>query len=63
MIIAIDKYNPDAIRDKGMILLKRGKAIEALEMLNLYLELDPEAADADAVLDIIRQVRTESNKI
>jgi regulator of sirC expression with transglutaminase-like and TPR domain len=63
MIIAIDKYNPDAIRDKGMILLKRGKSIEALEMLNLYLELDPEAGDADAVLDIIRQVRTELNKI
>jgi regulator of sirC expression with transglutaminase-like and TPR domain len=63
MIIAIDKYNPDAIRDKGMILLKRGKSIEALEMLNLYLELDPEAGDADAVLDIIRQVRTELNKM
>jgi hypothetical protein len=32
-------------------------------MLNLYLELDPEAGDADAVLDIIRQVRTELNKM
>jgi hypothetical protein len=31
-------------------------------MLNSYLELDPEAADADAVLDIIRQIRSESNK-
>jgi hypothetical protein len=30
-------------------------------MLNLYLELDPEASDADAVLDIIRQTR-ELNK-
>lgn len=62
MIISIDQHNPDAIRDGGMISLKRGKPSEALEMLNSYLELDPEAADADAVLDIIRQIRSESNK-
>ena len=61
MIIALDQYNPDAIRDKGMILLKREKYTEALEMLNFYLELDPEAQDADAVLDIIRQLRTDRN--
>lgn len=58
MIIAIDQYNPDAIRDKGMIFLKRGKSIKALEMLNWYLELDPEAEDADAVLDVIKQIRS-----
>jgi regulator of sirC expression with transglutaminase-like and TPR domain len=58
MIISIDQRNPDAMRDKGMILLKRGKSNEALEMLNLYLELDPEAEDADAVLEIIRQIRS-----
>jgi regulator of sirC expression with transglutaminase-like and TPR domain len=58
MILSIDRRNPDAMRDKGMILLKRGKSNEALAMLNLYLELDPEAEDADAVLEIIRQIRT-----
>jgi hypothetical protein len=41
-----------------MILLKRGKSTEAVKMLNLYLELDPEAEDADDVLDIIRHNRT-----
>jgi hypothetical protein len=30
-------------------------------MLNLYLELDPEAQDADAILDIIRQLRADRN--
>jgi hypothetical protein len=45
-----------------MILLKREKLTEALEMLNLYLELDPEAQDADAVLDIIRQLRADRNE-
>jgi regulator of sirC expression with transglutaminase-like and TPR domain len=58
MIISIDQQNPEAMRDKGMILLKRGKSNEALKMLNLYLELDPEAEDADDVLDIIRHNRT-----
>jgi regulator of sirC expression with transglutaminase-like and TPR domain len=62
MIISIDQHNPDAIRDRGMILLERGKPTDALEMLNSYLELDPEAADADAVLDTIRQIRSESTK-
>jgi regulator of sirC expression with transglutaminase-like and TPR domain len=62
MIIAIEPLNPDAIRDKGMILLKRNNPLNALEMLKVYLELDPEAEDADAVLDIIRQVREQINK-
>jgi regulator of sirC expression with transglutaminase-like and TPR domain len=62
MIIAIESHNPVAVRDKGMILLKRKRHLEALEILNKYLELDPEAEDADAVLDIIRQVRVEINK-
>ena len=59
MIIALDNYNPDAIRDKGMILLKRKNPTEALKMLNFYLELDPEAEDADTILDIIRRIRTD----
>lgn len=62
MIICMDQNNPDAIRDKGMILLKKGKHIEALRMLSLYLEIDPEAIDVDAVLDIIRKIRSEMNR-
>jgi regulator of sirC expression with transglutaminase-like and TPR domain len=62
MIMCMDQYNPDAIRDRGMILLKRGKPTEAIKMLTSYLEIDPEATDADAVLDIIRQIRSETNR-
>jgi regulator of sirC expression with transglutaminase-like and TPR domain len=62
MIICMDQYNPDAIRDKGMILLKKGSPTDALRMLSLYLEIDPEAIDVDVVLDIIRKIRLESNK-
>jgi regulator of sirC expression with transglutaminase-like and TPR domain len=58
MVLAIDLYNPDAIRDKGIILLKKGDSSEALKVLNTYLEINPEAEDADDVLDIIRQIRS-----
>jgi hypothetical protein len=39
------------------VLLKKGKTEEALDALNAYLEIDPEAEDADDVLDVIRQIR------
>lgn len=58
MVISIDQYNPDAIRDKGVILLKQGHASEALDVLNMYLEINPEAEDADDILGIIRQIRS-----
>jgi regulator of sirC expression with transglutaminase-like and TPR domain len=58
MVLAIDKYNPDAIRDKGIMLLKKGDQPEALKVLNAYLEINPEADDADEILDIIRQIRS-----
>jgi regulator of sirC expression with transglutaminase-like and TPR domain len=57
MVLAIDKYNPAAIRDKGIVFLQKGKTREALDILNSYLEIDPEAEDADEVLDVIRQIR------
>lgn len=58
MVLAIDQFNPDAIRDKGIMLLKNGDPPEALKVLNSYLEINPEADDADEILDIIRQIRS-----
>lgn len=58
MVLAIDQYNPDAVRDKGIVLLKSGDTAAALKVLNSYLEINPEAADADEILDIIRQIRS-----
>jgi regulator of sirC expression with transglutaminase-like and TPR domain len=58
MVLAIDQYNPDAIRDKGIMFLKNGDPLEALRILNSYLEINPEADDADEILDIIRQIRS-----
>jgi len=62
MIIAMEPDNPGATRDKGMILLKRKNHLQALNLLNRYLEIEPEAEDADAVLEIIRQIRDGTSK-
>lgn len=58
MVLAIDQYNPEATRDKGVMLLREGESEEALRVLNMYLEINPEAEDADEILGIIRQIRS-----
>ncbi len=60
MIISIDETNPFSIRDKGMIFLKRGQQLEALATLSKYLEMHPETNDADTILELIRQIRSQS---
>jgi regulator of sirC expression with transglutaminase-like and TPR domain len=60
MIISIDETNPFSIRDKGMIFLKRGQQLEALATLSRYLEMHPETNDADTILELIRQIRSQS---
>jgi regulator of sirC expression with transglutaminase-like and TPR domain len=60
MIISIDETNPFSIRDKGMIFLKRGLKSEALATLSKYLEIHPETNDADTILELIRQIRSQS---
>jgi regulator of sirC expression with transglutaminase-like and TPR domain len=62
MILTLDKYNPNAVRDKGILLIKKQRLEQALEMLNLYLELDPEAEDVDVILDTIHKTRSSMNK-
>jgi regulator of sirC expression with transglutaminase-like and TPR domain len=56
MIFAIDPKNIYAIRDKGVILQEKDPE-KSLELLNTYLELEPEANDADIVLKIIKSIR------
>jgi regulator of sirC expression with transglutaminase-like and TPR domain len=60
MIISIDETNPYSVRDKGMIFLKRGQKVEALAALGEYLEMHPEANDADTILELIRQIRSQN---
>lgn len=61
MVLAIDQYSPEAIRDKGKIHLAKRDYVEALKVLNSYLEINPEAEDADEILDLIHQIRSRKN--
>ena len=60
MIFAIDPQNIYAIRDKGIILHEKDPE-KSLELLNRYLELEPEANDVDIVLKIIKSIREKNN--
>lgn len=61
MIFVIDPKNVYAIRDKGIILRDKDPQ-KSLELLNTYLELEPEANDVDIILKIIRSIREKNNR-
>jgi regulator of sirC expression with transglutaminase-like and TPR domain len=61
MIFSIDPKNAYAIRDKGIILHDKDPQ-KSLELLNAYLELEPEANDVDIILKIIRSIREKNNR-
>jgi len=56
MILCIDHQNSHAIRDKGIILYNENPQ-EAEKLLIKYLELEPEANDADSILNTIKNLR------
>ncbi len=61
MIFSIDPKNVYAIRDKGIILHDKDPQ-KSLQLLNTYLELEPEANDVDIILKIIRSIREKNNR-
>jgi regulator of sirC expression with transglutaminase-like and TPR domain len=56
MTLSIDPQNSHAIRDKGIILYNENPQ-EAEKLLIKYLELEPEANDADSILNTIKNLR------
>ena len=62
MVLALVPDSPDEIRDKGILSERLLNYDEALELLNKYLEINPNAEDADFVLDLIRSIREKINQ-
>lgn len=62
MILHSEPDSPDEIRDKGILLDRLLNKKEALGYLNKYLEIAPEAPDADFVLELIRDIREKINQ-
>ena len=62
MVLALAPDSPEDIRDKGILEERMLNYNDALELLNRYLEINPNAEDADFVLDLIRSVREKLNR-
>ena len=62
MTLALEPISSEEIRDKGILEERLLNHDEALTCLNQYLELSPNAEDADFVLDLIRSIREKINQ-
>ena len=62
MILASEPDSPDEIRDKGILLDRLLNHKDALEYLNRYLVVAPEAQDVDFILELIHNVREKINQ-
>ena len=57
MILSLSPDSPDEVRDLGIIENKLLHYDKAVKLLNHYLELEPNANDADFILKLIKEAR------
>ena len=62
MVLALETDSPEEIRDKGILEERLLNHNGALVLLNQYLEINPNAEDADFILDLIRSIREKINQ-
>ncbi len=60
MVLAIEPESPEDIRDKGILEERLLNHQNALKYLNKYLEINPNAEDADFILELIRSINTKN---
>lgn len=61
MILALEPESAEDVRDKGILEERFLNHGPALQLLNQYLEQNPDAEDADFVLDLIKDIRNKIN--
>ena len=61
MILVIWPESPEEIRDLGIIENKLKNYEKSIELLNHYLELNPNAEDVDIILELIKENREKIN--
>ena len=62
MVLAIEPEAPEDIRDKGILEERLQNSEIALEYLNKYLEINPNAEDIDFILELIRSIKIKINQ-
>ena len=60
MVLAIEPNSPEDIRDKGILEERLLHSDIALDYLNKYLEINPNAEDVDFILELIRSIKTKN---
>ena len=60
MVLAIEPDSPEDVRDKGILEERMLNQQTALEYLNRYLELNPNAEDVDFILEMIRNIKMKN---
>jgi len=60
MALALEPDSSDEIRDKGILEERLLHYEKALEFLNKYLEINPNAEDVDFVLELIKSIREKN---
>lgn len=61
-ILSIEPNAAEEVRDKGILEARLLHYDLALESLNRYLELSPEADDVDGVLDLIKSIKERTSQ-
>ena len=59
MVLSIEPNSPEDIRDKGILEERMLNSDIALNYLNKYLEINPNAEDVDFILELIRSIKTK----
>lgn len=60
-ILLIRPISVAEIRDKGVILARMGRKEEALEQLEAYLSVAPEASDSQRILTLVQELKNGSD--
>lgn len=61
MVLGMEPDSPEEVRDKGILEARLLHYENALQSLNRYLEIAPEADDVDSILDLIKSIEEKSS--
>ena len=61
-ILSIEPNAVEEVRDRGILEARLQHYDRALESLNKYLELSPEADDVDDIVDLIRSIKERASQ-
>ncbi len=61
-VLLVRPITPQEIRDRGVILARLGRKQEALEQLEAYLNVAPEATDSQRILGMVEELKNGSGQ-